>query len=87
MFPHCNIHKFAWPSPDRKNHNQIHHILIDRRGHSSVNLQSYRGADCDTDHYLLVANLWRHAVSKQTTHGFHVERFSLKKLSAVEGRK
>jgi hypothetical protein len=35
MFPHCNIHKFTW-TYDGKTHNQIDHILIDRRRHSSV---------------------------------------------------
>jgi hypothetical protein len=31
MFPHHNIHKYNWPSPDNKTLNQIDHVLIDRR--------------------------------------------------------
>jgi hypothetical protein len=31
MFPHRNIYKYIWTSPDGKPHNQIDHILIDRR--------------------------------------------------------
>jgi hypothetical protein len=68
MFPHRNTHKFIWTSPDGKMHNQIDHILIDRRWHSIIlDVQSFRAADCDTDHYLVVAKVTeRLAVSKNT---------------------
>jgi hypothetical protein len=36
MLPHRNINKFTWTSPDGKRHNQIDHILIDKRRHSSI---------------------------------------------------
>jgi len=57
IFPHRDIHKYTWTSPDRKTCNQIDHILIDRRYLLSVvEVRSFSGADCDTDHYLEVAN-------------------------------
>jgi len=67
MFPHRNIHKCTWTSPEGKPHNQIDYILIDRRWHSSIlDVRSFRGADCDTDRYIVAAEAReRLAVSKQ----------------------
>jgi endonuclease/exonuclease/phosphatase family metal-dependent hydrolase len=58
MFPHRNIYKYTWTSPDGKTHIQIDHVLIDRSWHSSVlDVRSFRGADCDTDHHLVIAKV------------------------------
>jgi hypothetical protein len=88
MFPHRNIHKYTWTFPDGETHNQIDHILIDRRRHSNaLDVRSFRAADCDRDHYLLVAKVReRLAVNKQRSQRFNVERFNLKKLNEVEGK-
>jgi hypothetical protein len=88
MFPHRNIHKFTWTSTNGKAHNQIDHILIDRRRHSSIlDMRSSRAADCDNDHYLVVEKVReRLAVSKQTKHRVRMERFTIKKLNEVQGK-
>jgi hypothetical protein len=83
MFPHRSIHTYTWTSPDGKTHNQIDNILTDRRRHSSIlDIRSFRGADCDSDHYLVVAKVReRLAVSKLMVKKMDVEGFDLKQLN------
>jgi hypothetical protein len=62
--------------------------LVDRRRHSSVrDVRSFWEANCDTDHYLVVAKVReRLAMNRQRILRFHTERFILKKLNELEGK-
>jgi len=86
MFPYRNIGKYIWTSLDGNTHNQIDHTLIGRRWHSSIlDVRSFGGTDCGTDHYLVVAKVReRLAVSKLKFYG---KRFNLRKLNESEVRK
>ena len=48
--------KISWTSPDGQHRNQIYHILCSQRWRSSIQSAKTRpGADCGSDHELLIA--------------------------------
>jgi hypothetical protein len=63
-------------------------MLIDRKWHSSiVDVQSFRGADSNTDHCLVVGIVRdRLAVSKQAAQKFDGERFNVRTLNELKVR-
>jgi hypothetical protein len=63
-------------------------MLMYRRCHSNVlDIQSFRRADCDVDHCLVVAEVReRLSVTKQETQKFGMGRFILKKPIKVEDK-
>ena len=57
-FPHLDIHKATWLSPDQRTRNQIDHVVIDGRHASSVlDVRTIRGANIDSDHFLVAAKV------------------------------
>jgi hypothetical protein len=83
MLPHRKIHKYTWTSPEGNAHNKTGHVLIDRRWHPSIlDVRSFRGADCDTNRYLVVTKVReRRAMSKRAARKVDTERFIVKTLN------
>ena len=58
MFEHKNIHKETWVSNDNRTRNQIDHVLVNARYAGNVmDVRSRRGADADSDHFLVHAKI------------------------------
>ena len=58
FFKHHPRRLFTWISPDGKTKNQIDYILVKKRWKSSIQkTKTYPGADCGTDHGLLVSTI------------------------------
>ena len=56
LFPHKNIHKATWVSPDLRTENQIDHVCVSKKFRRSLqDVRVRRGADVASDHHLLVA--------------------------------
>lgn len=57
-FDYKNIHKETWLSPNGKTKNQIDYVLIEMKHLKRVtDVRSYRGADADSDHFLVITKL------------------------------
>ncbi|XP_062532962.1 craniofacial development protein 2-like [Bombyx mori] len=58
LFKHKECHKVTWISPDGKTKNQIDHVAISKTWRSSLlDVRNKRGADIDSDHHLVVAEV------------------------------
>ena len=58
LFPHKDVHKATWISPDRVTENQLDHITTHRKFRTSMlDVRVKRGADIASDHHLLICRL------------------------------
>lgn len=61
FFTHHPRRLYTWTSPDGKTRNQIDHIAISFKWRSSVkDTRTLPGADCNTDHQLLISQIKVH---------------------------
>ena len=58
LFPHRDIHKLTWNSPNGRDKNQIDHLLINSMWRRSLlDVKVRRGADVGSDHHLVTAHI------------------------------
>ena len=58
MFPHKDVHKYTWTSPDGQHRNQIDHVAVRARFKRSVqDTRTHRGADVGSDHNLIITKV------------------------------
>ena len=58
MFPHKDVHKYTWTSPDGQYRNQIDHVAVRSQFKRSVHdTRAHRGADVGSDHNLVITKV------------------------------
>ena len=81
IFPHKEIHKQTWISPDRRTRNQIDHVLINKKFRTSVlDTRAIRSADIASDHHLVYTKLRLKLRAVPNRHGLRRTRYDFQKL-------
>lgn len=81
LFPHKNIHKVTWVSPDSRTQNQIDHICISKKWRSSLlDVRNCRGADVHSDHHLLSGYIRLKLLSNKQRHQTTNKKLNIAKL-------
>ena len=75
----------TWRSPDGQTFNQIDHLLIVARHVSNVmDVRTFRGANIDSDHYLLISKIRSRISNARKTYGSYGRKFNSEKLKSPE---
>jgi hypothetical protein len=82
---HKNIHRATWKSPDGQTMNEIYHILTDMRHKSNLmDIRTFRGANTDSDHFLVVSKLRTRISNCKKEHSTIVEKYNIHKLKNID---
>lgn len=82
-----NIYKQTWKSPDGRTINQIDHLLIERIHANCIkNVRTYRGADIDSDHFLVMAKIEQLIPRLTSSRNIGGRRCNIKALKNEETR-
>jgi hypothetical protein len=82
FFSHKDIHKMTWRSPDGQIFNQVNHLLIDARHVFNVmDVRTFRGANRDSGHCLLISKIRSRISNARKTYGTYARKFNSEKSS------
>ncbi|VVC40451.1 Hypothetical protein CINCED_3A013436 [Cinara cedri] len=85
MFPHKDIHKGTWRSPNGQHINQIDDNLVNERFTNAINdVRVYRVADCNSDHYLVVGKFNIKLKASQQIDNSNCVKYEITKLENEE---
>jgi len=80
-FKRKDIHKGTWIIPGGSQTNQIDHVLIQAKNYRMItNVRTYRGADVDSDHMLVVAKVGFAVTQKLRRRKRQITRFNMKEF-------
>lgn len=85
FFNRKDIYKGTWISPDGRTVNQIDHMLIENRHVKSVkNTRSYRGANAESDHFMVRTKMCQELPKKTANTNKRRRKYDIQKMHIPE---